>query len=248
MSEQTLLNGNEDLSAQTYEFFNNQWKLYQKVMTNNYMGHRELYSILHEFLASYFQKPFSLLDLGCGDASFIAQALLHTTIVSYKGIDLSETALKIALDNMEFGAYEKSFIQGNLFEVVPELVQQKEDSFDTILASFTLHHLSLAQKDLIVGEIYRLLQGGGVFILIDIVRREAENREDYLRRYQEGIRQHWSLLTPQEIVMSEEHMCSSDFPETQATFYELARKHNFSRWDCLYRDPLDTTQLLCFYQ
>ncbi|MBW4636573.1 MAG: class I SAM-dependent methyltransferase [Iphinoe sp. HA4291-MV1] len=76
------------------EFFNTQWKLYQKILSNNYMKHREIYGVLHKFLVSYFQKPFSLLDLGCGDASFAVQALLNTTITFYTGIDLSKSDLE----------------------------------------------------------------------------------------------------------------------------------------------------------
>ena len=100
------------------EFFNEQWWLYQKVLRNNYMGHKEIYSILHEFLLRYDQKPLKILDLGCGDASFVSQALLNTTMNFYCGIDLSEPALEIARDNMAKLPGEKLFIQGDLFELI----------------------------------------------------------------------------------------------------------------------------------
>ncbi len=74
-------------SVPSNEFFNHQWQLYQKILNNNYMGHREIYRILHEFLARYSPKPFKMIDLGCGDASFVAQALMNTTITFYQGID-----------------------------------------------------------------------------------------------------------------------------------------------------------------
>ena len=63
------------------------------------MGHREIYGVLHELLVSYFQKPFKMLDLGCGDASFTAQVLLDTNIVSYQGVDLS---IGTALNQLDF--------------------------------------------------------------------------------------------------------------------------------------------------
>ncbi|MDF5731527.1 MAG: class I SAM-dependent methyltransferase [Rhizonema sp. PD38] len=93
MSSTTQLKSSEEASFSPKEFFNEQWKVYQKVLNNNYIGHREVYCILHEILVGYFQKPFKMLDLGCGDASFTAQALLNTNIVSYEGIDLSTPAL-----------------------------------------------------------------------------------------------------------------------------------------------------------
>ena len=72
-------------STQSNEFFNQQWSIYQKILSNNYMSHRECYALLHRFLVGYFHKPYSLLDLGCGDASFTVRSLLDTPIVAYKG-------------------------------------------------------------------------------------------------------------------------------------------------------------------
>lgn len=58
----------QNIAPRSNELFNNQWILYQKILNNNYMGHQEIYDILHEFLLSNFQKPFKMLELGCGDA------------------------------------------------------------------------------------------------------------------------------------------------------------------------------------
>jgi ubiquinone/menaquinone biosynthesis C-methylase UbiE len=247
MAELSHHESRKKLSDSNNEFFNEQWCLYQKVLSNNYMGHREIYDILHEFLLSYYKKPFKMLDLGCGDASFAAQALLNTTMNFYCGIDLSEPALEIARDNMAKLKSAKLFIQGDFLELIFQLGQNPENSFDAIFSSFALHHLSLEQKDYLMGQLPRLLKTDGVFLLIDVVRSSEETREDYIRRYLENVRQDWSLLTPQEFLRVEEHISSSDFPETQEILYSLAKKHGFSRVDCLYRDPLDTTQLLCFY-
>jgi SAM-dependent methyltransferase len=247
MTDITQIESRENSAPHPKEFFNNQWKLYQKVLNNNYMKHREFYGVLHDFLVSYFQKPFSLLDLGCGDASFTARALLNTTIDSYRGIDLSEPALEIARNNIEPICSDHLFIQGDLFELVPELVKNQKDSFDVILASFALHHLTLAQKDYILEQLSHLLNANSVFILIDIVRREDENREAYIKRYLDGVNKDWSLLTSQEILMVEAHISSSDFPETQETLHLMAQKHGFIRSETLYSDPLDTEKLLCFY-
>lgn len=247
MTDIIQIEGRENFAPQPKEFFNNQWKLYQKVLSNNYMKHREFYGVLHDFLVSYFQKPFSLLDLGCGDASFTSQALLKTTIDSYKGIDLSEPALEIARNNIEPICRDNLFIQGDFFELVPELVKNQKDCFDVILASFALHHLSFEQKDYMTGQLSHLLKANGVFIFIDIVCREDENRENYIKRYLDGVNKDWSLLTSQEILMVEEHISSSDFPETQETLHLIAQKHGFVRLETLYTDPLDTEKLLCFY-
>jgi ubiquinone/menaquinone biosynthesis C-methylase UbiE len=230
------------------EYFSKQWKVYQKLLNSNHLRHREVYCILHELLVSYFQKPFKMLDLGCGDASFTAQALLNTKISFYKGIDFSNPALEIAKQNMAIIQCDKTFTQGDFSQLVPQLLQQQQDRFDVILISFALHHLHLQQKDCLIGQLQSLLESGGLFILIDIVRQEKEDRESYLRRHLEGLQKRCTLLTPQEYSMVENHNLASDFPETQQTLEKISQKYNFTRFECLHRDPYDIIQMLCFYQ
>lgn len=229
------------------ELFQKQWNIYQKVLHGNYMGHCEIYNILHDLLVNKLQQPFNMLDLGCGDACFTAQALSNTNIAAYTGIDLSDMALEIARNNMNIIHCEQHFIQGDFSVLSHESFQQKANSFDLIMASFALHHLFLPQKDLIFGEIAKMLKPNGIFILIDVFRKELEERNTYLKRYLDDVKKRWSLLTPQECLIVEEHISSSDFPETAQTLSELGRKHGFKRCDCLYQDSLDTTQLLCFF-
>ncbi len=230
------------------ELFNNQWKVYQKVLNNNYLWHRENYDILHAFLVRNFQKPFKMLELGCGDASFTNLALLDTSVEFYRGIDLSKAALEIANLNMASIKCSKSFTEGDFSELVPEIVKNQQNSFDVILISFALHHLLLERKDYIIGQLFNLLADNGVFILIDIVRKPQEDRETYMRRFLDIRQKNWSLITGEEYSMVTNHILSKDFPETQQTLYSIAKKHNFNRVECLYSDPFDITQLLCLYR
>ena len=180
MSDITLFNQTEDELGRPKEFFNQQWKIYQKLLNNNYMAHREIYSHLHELLVNYFQKPFTMLELGCGDASFTSQALLNTHITSYKGIDLSIPALEIAKQNMTVAQFNATFTQDDFSVAIAELAQSQPHTFDAIFMSFALHHLNLEQKDEFIGQIKPLLTSDGVFILIDIISQEEEERETYI--------------------------------------------------------------------
>ena len=187
-----------------------------------------------------------MLDLGCGDACFTSKALLNTNVALYHGIDLSTPALEIAKENMVIIQCDTTFTEGDFSQLLFELGQDKENKFDVILISFALHHLHLGEKDYF-GQLKSLLASDGVFVLIDIVLKAQEDRESYIRRYLDGVQKYWSLLSPQEYSMVDNHISSSDFPETQQILQEISQKSGFSRIDCLYKDPLDTTQLLCFY-
>jgi ubiquinone/menaquinone biosynthesis C-methylase UbiE len=245
MSE-TLPNS-QNLSVEAGELFNQQWEIYQKVLNHNYMGHREIYAILHDFLVNGWKKPFSMLELGCGDASYTAQALVDTNIASYQGIDLSQVALEIARQNLEAIACPKTLIEGDLCNFAAQLAQERSPQFDIIMTSFALHHLDLAQKDALICDVSHYLKPDGVFVLIDVVRQEQETREAYIRRYLQDIAERWQAIAPEEYLSLENHISVGDFPETQQTWRELATKHNFSRVECLYSDRLNTSQLLCFY-
>ena len=224
-----------------------EWSLYQKILNNNYMEHREIYDVLHKFLISYFSEPFTLIDLGCGDASFVAKALQNTAINAYCGIDLSETALKIAHKNMKAVDCQQTLIQGDFSKLISALASNQKHSHHLALASFALHHLTFKQKKELFGRLNRLLLPGGVFILIDITLRVDENRDNYLKRYLNRVEREWSQLMPEEIATIAKHMLENDFPETQSSLQLLAEQNNFQSAKCLYQNPSQTAEVWCFF-
>jgi ubiquinone/menaquinone biosynthesis C-methylase UbiE len=244
-----ILNG-----TSTYnELFNNKWEIYQKICSSNYMEHRQFSESLNKFLISYFQKGFSMLDLGCGDASFTSYGLLNTTISNYTGIDLSLVALDIANINMTRLGLEPikdslSLIQGDFFQILPELLLNKNARFDVVLMSFSLHNLNTKNKDLMIHNIWDILQPNGVFILIDLVSQDNEDRETYIQRYLDGVQNNWSELTPDEYVIVENHILKNYFPESPKTIYELAKKHDFTQIENLWIDSANVAQSLCLYK
>src|SRR5471032_2508091 len=87
--------------AKALEIFQQQWEIYRKFLTHNYLSNAGAYEHLRTFLDSNITRPFALLDLACGDASGIVEALKGTPIASYRGIDLSGPALEHAHKNLE---------------------------------------------------------------------------------------------------------------------------------------------------
>ncbi len=123
--------------------FFDQWKIYQKVMSLNYLSHREAYAVLQAFLIDHFPKPFSFLDLGCGDAAFTAKVLKKVRINAYVGVDLSENALKIAEENLAALECPKKFLVSDLKDVFRSL----EGAWDFVWIGLSLHHLPYEEKE-----------------------------------------------------------------------------------------------------
>ncbi len=62
-------------------YFQDGWPVYRKIVDNNYMFHREIYGDITSFIGRRFQqRPISVLEMGCGDASQTAAALRNCRV------------------------------------------------------------------------------------------------------------------------------------------------------------------------
>jgi cyclopropane fatty-acyl-phospholipid synthase-like methyltransferase len=227
--------------AEVAEFFTDQWQLYRKILQANYMSHQQFYTELHRFFQDY-PAPFTLLELGCGDASLTLQALQATAITNYVGVDLSETALALASQNFAHQPFSHQFYQGDFCQ----WLLTDAASYDLVLASFSVHHLSLAEKANLFEQIHAHLKPGGKFLLLDVMRRDQESRADYMQRYLAHIQQEWTQMQPHEVAAINQHITEYDFPETLAELEDLAKTSGFQQTECLYTDTPIAAKLLCF--
>ena len=107
------------------------------------MYHDEIYGDVRRILADRYQnRPFVLLDLGCGSARHMARALQGRSVSRYVGYDLSEVALAHARRNLTAFGCPVELRHGDLLEGL----SVGGEKFNVILTSFALHHLSAAQK------------------------------------------------------------------------------------------------------
>jgi len=124
------------------ESFFDAWRTYAKVVEGDYMFHREIGAAVGNALRARFgDRPFSLLDLGCGDAATLAPTLAGLTLSRYKGVDLSATALDIARENLKALPCPVELAKADLLDGLAE-----DGAFDAIHASFSLHHLPTELK------------------------------------------------------------------------------------------------------
>ena len=103
-------------------------------------------------------KNKKVLDLGCGTGrfSFLLETLFPAKVV---GIDLSQQMLNKATEIGHNKQSSVEFIKGD----IENLTLIKDNSFDFVFSSTTLHYLPDLAK--VIGEVSRVLVSGGVCIL-----------------------------------------------------------------------------------
>ena len=163
------------------------WDTYHKVVVRDFMAHRALGVQVEEALrATFAGRDYSLLDLGCGDASVFAQILKRVLPSSYRGVDLSEKALELAAANLRELSCPVELVQSDKLSALADA-----KSYDAIHSSFVLHHLSTEEKAEFFRRAARALEPGGLLLLVDTVRGEDETLDDYLRHYLGWIDADW---------------------------------------------------------
>ncbi len=98
-----------------------------------------------------------ILDLGTGDGRLLA--LLRTDRPEMIGVGLDFSELMLEAARVRF-AYEEriELVKHDLSEPVPELGR-----FDAVVSSMAIHHLEHERKRSLYGEVFEMLEPGGVF-------------------------------------------------------------------------------------
>ncbi len=201
------------------------WSVYGQILEHNYMSHRELYQDVNQLLARQFRdRAIKVLDLGCGSAYHFAQILQNRNVAYYRGYDLSEVAIAQAQQNLAPLHTQLDFYQGDLLTGLQENI----DTFDLIFCSFALHHFSLAEKAEFFSYAFKRLKFSGILVLIDVMRDEREDREQYYEHYVNRIQKEWTAIAPEDKAALSEHIRSSDFPETALSLCAMADQAGFA--------------------
>jgi ubiquinone/menaquinone biosynthesis C-methylase UbiE len=235
---------NSDKQQTATEFFDS-WATYQKIITNNYMKHDELFMQFGKLLNSLSEpeQALKLLDLGCGDAFYAAKILSTLPKIEYFGIDSSEQALNAAKKNLiDNQISQASLICGDLATILDEMALTSQ-KFDIILSSFCLHHYQESEKLIIYQKIKQVLAENGRFIMIDLFREETQSRHDYLSTTMEKFYSNLPALAQSEISNLREHVESSDYPQTYSETQEAITSLGFKNMECCF--SIDHYALYC---
>jgi tRNA (cmo5U34)-methyltransferase len=121
---------------------------------NEYPRRAEGESVVLEHLPRDARR---ILDLGTGDGRLLALLRIDRREMLGVGLDLSEFMLEAA--RKRFADDERiELVRHDLAEPLPVLGR-----FDAVVSSFAIHHLEHERKRSLYGEVFDLLEPGGVF-------------------------------------------------------------------------------------
>lgn len=200
------------------ELFVDAFEVYRKVVSGNHMFHRESYAAIEAELRARFDRPFSVLDLGCGDASALAPRLLELPVRRYRGVDLSAAALELAAEQFAGAPFPVTLQLGDLLEALRE----PDETHDLIFSGLALHHLDPGGQREFFRSAATQLTERGCLVLFDVMREEDQDLPQYLAAYCAVAVRDWHSLTPAELELVTTHIRENDRPETAASLRGMA--------------------------
>jgi len=207
---------------QALEIFQAQWSVYQRLIENDYLSHREVADILHRLLETEFHAPFSFLDLACGDAYRMIDILSGARVERYTGVDLSRPALEIAVERFRDAPFPHEFWLGDLVEAA----RGSAPASDVVWCGLCLHHLQYADKlDALRAIRAKTKQ---LCLIYEPTRSEGESREAFMARFL-GFRTAWRQLGETDWRDVSTHVTTCDFPEEAPAWIDLGLAAGFSK-------------------
>ncbi len=138
-----------------------------------FAGYRQILNEVYNRVLSGNGK--NILDIGFGTGTLTAK--LYEMGCSVRGQDFSEKMIELAKQKMP----EAEFYQGDFSEGLTDALQQNR--YDAIIAAWSLHHLTDAQKIRLIKSLLPLLSENGCIYIADVAfknRAEMKMQRDQI--------------------------------------------------------------------
>lgn len=210
----------EDLST---KIFIKNWSIYRKIIANDNMSHKAGYSKLKQIISDEMQRPFTFVDLACGDAYYSSKILKETNARKYTGLDISEQALSLASENFKGFHIEADFIKADFIDFRDFI----DAEADVIWVGFSVHHLDTEAKLEFMKKAKEALASGGIFMLYEPILLEGEDLKKYYIRFKSTFDEYWKGLDNEESDYLLEHVRETEKPETREDWIALGKEAGF---------------------
>ncbi len=138
------------MTSRNSPFANDIERFYETSYAKEYVWTSEKYSVAHEFLKDCKR----VLDIGCGDGSFLASLKESSSDKEVYGVEISKEAVSVA---------SSKGIHASQLDVGREKFPFPDDFFDGIFCGEVIEHLY--DPDHLLDEARRVLKGKGLFLL-----------------------------------------------------------------------------------
>ena len=122
-------------------------------------------------LQAAVQPGARVLDIGCGTGTLVTMLKLQHPNVEVVGLDPDPKALDRARHKAAHAGATVDFVCG-----FADSIPSADASFDRVLSSFMLHHLTLDEKRAALADVARVLKPGGTLHIVDFVSAHERSR------------------------------------------------------------------------
>jgi tRNA (cmo5U34)-methyltransferase len=138
-------------------------------------------------LVPHLNRPFTVVELCCGEG-LLAQALLeHFPACTVYGLDGSSGMLKQARERL---APHGERFQARPFDLADKSWRDAFQAVQAVVTSMAVHHLDGPQKQTLFRDVYRMLADGGAFVVADILEAAHPlGRELAAKAWDEAVRE-----------------------------------------------------------
>ncbi|WP_145406368.1 class I SAM-dependent methyltransferase [Paenibacillus xylanexedens] len=185
----------------------------------------DFYGMTLDLMESPLDSP-RILDLGAGTGLLSGMVLQKYPNARLTLIDISDQMLEGARRRFD-GVNQVQYVVGDYSKY------NFTSSYDMIISSLSIHHLTHADKKHVFGTVYKLLEPGGHFINADQVQGRTPDTDTYYRqRWLEAI--YGSGLSDEAISASIERR-KVDINATLEDQLVWLEEAGFSVADCMYK-------------
>jgi tRNA (cmo5U34)-methyltransferase len=207
-------------------------ELFDKVANDYDRQRRKLIPCFDDFYGvalSLVETPRTspdILDLGAGTGLFSSMVLQKYPNARMTLVDISEKMLE--------KARERFHRSGRIRYVVGDYANLEfSQSYDAVISSLSIHHLTHEAKKQLFANVYRILNDEGIFVNADQVKGNSPEIDHYFRRrWLDYI--HAGGLTKAEIEASVERR-KLDINATLADQIRWMEEAGFREVDCMYK-------------
>lgn len=187
---------------------------------------KEYFKLIVSILKKEFERPFSLLDVGCASGHFLNFALSELKVSHFSGIDISEKSLGLASNNLPKG----SFFMDSLLN--PQIEFEEPFEVCTCLGSLSgIDEIERCLETLLsyIGDrghlfLYDIVNDEPVDVLMRSRRVDAEQPGEWLPSF--NLR---SKVTLEKIIKSLDEKASIEFIDFKMPF-SLEKKDCMRAW------------------